>query len=249
MKRTWTTPLIAVGGLGSLVVALAVAGCSVPTELDLSVSIENPRLTELHVELEVSGATDMLTVTGVPYDGAYAPSDEVRARVEITTAQGDTEELLLRPSWCTLDDGTEYTCGIFNVGMDDGHWVTELEPYLHEIAGTLHLPMLIEDLTGDTTYLTPRWGTIEIASGDMEPALERAANWPHVRWVEVSVPLWLGDATPKGSAANEWHGSLPSVRAGPVPHDGTLQAAVGDSVSAEYRQPDGSVLRVAQPMP
>ncbi len=246
MERTVPITATPAAGFVALAASWLLAGCDIPTALDLSVSIENPQLTELHVELQVSDAVGTLTVTAVPEDGSYAPSDEVRARVEITTELGDAEELLLRPGVCTLDDGTEYFCGWFGIMMDDEHLVTEIEPYLDEIAGTLHLPMVIGAFH-DTTYLTPISGTIEIATGDMEPALERAANWPHVKFVEaLTLGRQHGGLATDAPLANDWRGSLSCGRAGPAPHDGVVQIAAGGSITAQYRQPDGSVLTVTR---
>ncbi len=199
-----------------------------------------PLLKELSIDGSAIGEGGALIVQAMPADPDWSLAADAGVMIALRTSRGDAEEALLGSEICTLESGRQIECNKFSVMMHDGRHIDEVRPFLSEVAGRL----IVTRVCGPSGCLPEisEFGTVRIFEGDLEAAMRSARRWPGVRSVDD-----LSVRRPAGGPVvqNRLAGGTPLDFTAPVLGDGILQVLAGDTVTVEYQQPDGDVLRAA----
>jgi hypothetical protein len=153
-------------------------------------------------------------------------SPDVRLQIELTTDAGDVEIPKASFTICHDPAGEEYACHSFIYVMKDGHAPEEIVPQLDSLG------MRITHL-----YTVIPGGAVEVLHGTDADAYETLSALPNVDYVEYSRIVRAGDAP-----ALELSAALPVNSSAVVTGNGALELQPGETVTARYKQPDGSVL-------
>lgn len=210
-----------------VLLALQIACRNGPTE---PTTIVNPALREIRIDAATLRPFGVLIVYAVPVDPKFTLGSHERIPISVRTGAGDSETVLLKSEYCRTSQGAEYQCDVFNVGLQGVGHAEQLQPYLDRIPARY-----------TRTFSDGRAAVIRILDGSLEDAMQRAEKWPGVRWVERSSVGHIAGGPPR-QTANALDGALAFDEAGPSPRDQRVQARVGEQISIEYRQPDGSAL-------
>lgn len=196
----------------------------------------NPRLTDLKFTVTNPTAQQALEVVGtVAWGEELRPTDF--AIVTLRTSSGEREEARLTTGGCRSPTGARIACDLLLLSLHEGRSPSELDTLLKEIDAQ----WLRFWRAGAVVNGTPRFfiqGSIQVFSGDLEQALNRVAQHPAVRIVEYDFIFELGLQVQQRIRA-----AVRTNRGSSASRAPTLLTFPGDSVIAEYRQPDGSLLQ------
>ncbi len=194
-----------------------------------------PELEALALETAPTG--EMISVRAVPADPEFELEPGQQVPVIVTTSSGDSEELALVRRVCEDEDGAEFVCDELLVGMEAGHTADDVAHLFDEIDAVL-LDVLFEDGTPEGGQVAH----LKIFSGDVDEAVDTAADWPDVRYAERNGIVRIQLEEDGDSVRVPLQRDLRAETAEPEADDGVLQLQPSDTVATEYLQPDGSAI-------
>lgn len=206
---------------------LAGTGCNEPTGPALSVI--NPQLGGLNAtEWSVNGREGFLAVVSGTIDPWFEFQDHERVEMDVSSSGGDREELLVRSFNC--DRKRILFCNRILIGLRDGYHADSLRSRLPGIDGRLTGISPDGLVAGVVTF-----------SGNWDAAVRTIKSWPGVRIAEKMGVYFTTGAyvrTPFSTLGV----NVPFDPGSPIPGNRRLEVQHGDTLTASYRQPDGSVL-------
>lgn len=224
------------GLLAVLAVCLAAVTCSSPTAPRVVIA----ELSSMLLYPHALQTQRLLRVTAAPKDTSFRLAPNQRLRARVMTSAGDDEEVLFAPQLC---DG-DYLCHSLVVGMQEGHDVRSLDPFVASLPARFHLSVVVAQ-SGDTVHVSTRFATISVYDPADVPAVSRdVRRRPGVAYVERNGVGWIGPPI-------RWRvlALRPADRTPIVPGDGAIQYRSGDTITVRYVQPDGSILEASAVAP
>lgn len=202
----------------------------------------NPTMETITIDTAAIGSLSALVVRATPADGELPVTLHTRIRMTVRTGAGDVEQMQLFPTLCGKD-GQEIFCNEFLVAMHSERDIADLKSLAEELPGrVIQTGTCVSDgVSEPRCTLEQAFGSVMIFEGDLEAAMDEAQDWPGVRSVDFSAPLYLGHVTQK-RPRNGFVGGAPIAFAPPVPRDGVLQLRTGDMLEVEYLQPEGQTI-------
>lgn len=204
----------------SLILPLLLSGCTDP----VAPALRGPEL----ARLRLMPGTFSVTIRAIPADASLRFDPAVRFPVVVQSSAGERVELTLRPTECYSPEGKMYQCNDLLIVADDAHALGD------RIEG---LPGVITFINSDGSMVF-----ITLIAGDAAGTIEAVRAWDGVSSVGFN---WLG-CFGEVTAPCRWNHletSAALVTAGDsLPHDHWIRASTGDTLIAEYTQPNGDVL-------
>lgn len=139
-------------------------------------------------------------------------------------------QFTLQRSECEKENGGLYRCDSFVLATNEGYSVDQLQPS-------------VEKLPGVFTWISTdaQHGAVRILDGDLESSMRVARGWPGIRYVDYSGVACIADVSGCGPSALSGAVGL-TISENTTSEDGALRARPADTITVEYKQPDGRVL-------
>jgi hypothetical protein len=221
MMIRWDVRMRAGQYVAGALVALTLAACN---QNPAGPRADTPlQLDSLRLELSPTG--EVLVARGFLRGGAPV-SPEVSFSINVSTDGGDVEDPRARWTVCHTPDDLEYACHQFIFQMEDGHVPAEIAPKLDSLGMRLF-----------SVYTVIPGGAVQVLSGTDEGAFHALQALPHVNLVEYNRIVSVADL-PK----HELTAALPVDQSAVAAGNAALELEAGQTVTARYQQPDGSVL-------
>ncbi len=213
---------------GALVVlVISGYGCVGSGPSDPELEFVNPLLADIRI-FHHRFIDGVFIVHAVHVDPSYVIPEHGRLTIEVSTARGEAEQVILRPRIC----GNGYqSCTRFSFitkseyqAVDVIALINELPAWFSWQASSIPQIAFAEVLSGSS-----------LSSFD---AVQIVEEWSEVESAEVgSVSTFEG-----GPPGQMFDGLALLDFTDPVPEDGQIQVLAGDTLLVAYQQPDGTIL-------
>lgn len=230
--------------LALLLVAVACSGES-PTE-----PLNRSELTDLRLEAHPTGVTGdyVLDVEAILSMQGGLVKGALPLNVTVTTSAGDQETVQLDRKICQTEEGNEFVCNEFIVGVERGVAnIRNLLPHVEEdLDGRLKL-LTACDTDGNCEVVSDATAVVVLFSGDLEEAMEIARSWPNVTAVDLNGIVRTDDLVPTDdpSTGTELETRLPLDVFAPAAGNDIVEADHGDGITVSYRPAGGEELTAA----
>lgn len=228
----------AVGALGTWVIAVLAVGCGGATEPEVASGPITPTLTEFHFREADPRPGWALELMGRVAPGTRMTEEQYVPVTVRTSAGAEISERLAVGRICQLDDGKEYRCGEMLLVLRGDRSPDELMPLLNQLeAAYVQL----------SVFSTFTVAFVKLFSGDIREALKRLSAHPAVSNADVAGFFTIPEPLPfdPDSVPFPVFAYVRTVADGAVRSTASLAVSSGTVVTAEYTQPDGSVLRAS----
>lgn len=231
-----------VTALSLLVLGVLMVSCGSPTGSDGEVSIRD--LT-LQAHPAVGTGNFVVDVEAVRASaGAEDRGDPVQ--VTVATSSGDEETFALRRKVCETEDGTEYICGEFILGVKDGHDIRGLAPRIKaELDGRLKL-LTACGTDGHCHVVSDIHGLVVLFGGNLSETMTVVESWPEVSAADLNGIVEArvqGNGSGSEEEALELQARVPlDQSSSAVSGNGVVEARANETITATYRDVAGGEL-------
>lgn len=169
----------------------------------------------------------------------------LRGRATLTSTSGDAEDVLMGQSLCAEGDSAPFTCFNFLLHVTSPDVIPDLKARVLGLPGRWALPSICTFPPGTCELLSTadQRMTVWIFGNDLGTAMREAIEWPGVRLLELN---WVALLWDPRSVPNRYQGGMPVAAGIPVPGNGVLEVQSGDTVTVEYLNPDGTLMRASR---
>ncbi|HEX5436533.1 MAG TPA: hypothetical protein VFW98_05220, partial [Gemmatimonadaceae bacterium] len=186
------------------------------------------RLDSLWLRLAPTG--QVLVVEGLVDGGVVPVAPDVHLTIQLATDGGDAENVTADHRLCLRSDGQQAVCHELIFTMADGHTAEEIAPQIDSLGMRLFV-----------IYTALHGGTVEVLQGTDDAAFGELQSLPNVSDVEYNDIAAIG-VVPPPPPLPEVHGAVAVNQASVAAGNSALELRPGETITARYRQPDGTVL-------